>query len=235
MASPLPPASTELAANLASVRGRIARAAERAGRDPAGITLIAVSKTFAAGHVAAAVAAGVRDLGENRIQEAAIKRPEVEHILGADQPGSSLRWHLIGHLQTNKVKQALATFDLIHSVDSLHLAEALSRHATRCVEVLVEVNAGGEESKFGFTPAETPAAVAQIAGMHHLHVSGLMTVAPATADPETVRPLFRDLRLLRDALGLSHLSMGMSGDYEVAVEEGATMVRVGRAIFGERA
>lgn len=217
-----------IATNLAGVRGRIAAAAERAGRDPAVVRLIAVTKTFPAATCAAAVSAGVVDLGENRVQEGVAKATD----LAAD--GLTPTWHLIGHLQSNKVKSALGTFAMIHSLDSLELAAAISRRATSPVSVLLEVNVGAEPSKFGFTPEETPVAHEQIAALPNLAVRGLMTVAPHAPDPEAVRPVFRRLRLLAETLGLPELSMGMSGDYEVAVEEGATMVRVGSALFGAR-
>jgi len=201
-----------------------------------------VSKTFPAALVAEACRAGLTDIGENRVQEAAAKRPQVVAL------GVHPRWHLVGHLQTNKVKTALGLFDIIHSVDSLRLAEAISRQAEQTalgqaglpagqagpVPVLLEVNVGGEASKFGLAPEEVGRAVEQIAGLPGLAVQGLMTVAPLSADPEEVRPVFRELRRLRDALGLRHLSMGMTDDFEVAIEEGATMVRIGRAIFGPR-
>jgi pyridoxal phosphate enzyme (YggS family) len=217
-----------IAANLARVRARIDAAAQRAGRDPRTVRLIAVSKTFPAAAIAAAVTAGVRDIGENRVQEA-----EAKHAALA---GTGVRpvWHLVGHLQTNKVKTALRIFDILHSIDSLRLAEVISRQAAAPVDVLIEVNVAGEASKYGFAPEETPAAVARIAALPNLRVRGLMTVAPEVADPEAVRPVFRRLRVLRDAAGLAELSMGMSGDFEVAIAEGATMVRLGRAIFGAR-
>ena len=217
-----------VAANVAEVRARIRAAAERAGRDPASVTLIAVSKTFPAEAIAAAVAAGVRYIGENRVQEAEGKRAALDAL------GVRPVWHLIGHLQTNKVKTALQVFDILHSVDSLRLAETLSRHATAPVDVLLEVNVGGEASKFGFAPEETLRAVEQVGRLPNLRPRGLMTVAPAVDEPEDVRPVFRRLRELRDAAGLVDLSMGMTHDFEVAIEEGATMIRVGRAIFGER-
>ena len=144
------------------------------------------------------------------------------------------RWHLVGHLQTNKVRTALGLFDIIHSVDSMKLAEVIDRHATAPVPVLIEVNVAGEATKHGFTPDEAASACGKVASLPHLDVQGLMTVAPLVADPQDVRPVFRRLRELRDALRLRHLSMGMTDDFEVAVEEGATMVRIGRAIFGPR-
>jgi hypothetical protein len=217
-----------IADNLTVVRARIAAACERAGRAPEDVTLIAVSKTFGADALAAAFAAGQRDFGENRVQEAL---PKIEAIAAR---GLEARWHLVGHLQSNKAKAAAGRFAVIHSVDSIRLAQELSRRAHRTA-VLLEVNVAQEESKFGFAPEEVAPALSSIANLPHLEVRGLMTVAPDAGDPEAVRPVFRKLRELRDALGLHELSMGMSNDYEVAIEEGATMVRVGRAVFGERA
>ena len=210
-------------------------ACRRAGRSPDEVAVVGVSKTFPAALVAEAWRAGLADVAENRVQEAAGKIPQVGAL------GAQPRWHLVGHLQTNKVKTALGLFDIIHSVDSLRLAEAISRQAEQTAlrqagpaPVLLEVNVGGEASKFGFTPAEAGPAVEQMARLPGLSVQGLMTVAPLSAGPEEVRPVFRELRHLRDALGLRHLSMGMTDDFEVAIEEGATMVRIGRAIFGPR-
>jgi pyridoxal phosphate enzyme (YggS family) len=217
-----------IAANVADVRARIAAAAGRAGRDPASVRLIAVTKTFPVEVCAAVVAAGVGDLGENRVQEGV---PKVEALAAA---GLHPTWHLIGHLQTNKVNAALAAFTVIHSVDSLHLATAISRRASRPVTALIEVNVAAEASKFGFSLADVPGAYKQIAALPNIAVCGLMTVAPQTDDPETVRPVFRQLREMARSLGLPELSMGMTDDFEVAVEEGATMVRVGRALFGPR-
>ncbi len=162
----------------------------------------------------------------------ALTVPEVQRLLeGQGVPTPC--WHLIGHLQSNKVKPALGAFALIHSVDSVDLARTISHRALAHVDVLLEVNIGGEATKFGFTPEQTPAAFREIEALSHLRVRGLMTVAPP-GDAESVRPFFRRLRALAERLALPDLSMGMSGDYEVAVEEGATMVRIGRAIFGER-
>jgi pyridoxal phosphate enzyme (YggS family) len=217
-----------IAANARGVRGRIAAAAARAGRDPATVRLIAVTKTFPTEVCAAAVEAGLTDLGENRVQEGTAKAATLARA------GVQPVWHLIGHLQSNKVRAALGAFAVIHSIDSTELATAISRRAERPVEVLLEVNVGGEPSKFGFAPEETPEASRAIAALPNLLVRGLMTVAPQAEDAEAVRPVFRRLRELAEALGLPELSMGMSGDYEVAVEEGATMVRVGSALFGPR-
>lgn len=213
-------------ANVTQVREHIAAAARSVGRDPAEVTLVAVSKTFPAEMVAAAHAAGIRHFGENWIQEAAQKIPALAGL--APRP----TWHLVGHLQTNKVKAALQLFDVVQSVDSLRLAEAVARRAGEPrVRVLLEVNVSGEASKYGFHPEELPEA---LRALPELAVEGLMTVAPETDDPETVRPIFRRLRELSGAFGLRELSMGMSGDYQVAIQEGATLVRIGRAIFGPR-
>ncbi|MCH8949969.1 MAG: YggS family pyridoxal phosphate-dependent enzyme [Chloroflexi bacterium] len=217
--------------NLASVRQRIDAACRRAGRSPDDVTLVGVSKGASARAVAEACAAGLADVGENRVQEAAAKIPAVRALLGTH---SQPTWHLIGHLQTNKAKTATRLFDILHSVDSLRLAQALSRRANERLPVLLEVNVAQDAAKFGFAPEEVTSALAAIAALPNLDVRGLMTIAPLTDDPETSRPFFRRLRELRDTLGLSVLSMGMTGDFEVAIEEGATMIRVGRAIFGPR-
>ena len=215
-----------IADRAAAVSDRIAAACHKAGRPPGDVTIVAVSKTFPPQAIKEAVAAGMRHIGENRVQEAAEKRPELE--------GLPAVWHLVGHLQTNKAKQAIKLFDVIESVDSFHLAEEISRRADRTLSVLLEVNVAGEESKFGYTPEQALREAEKIGALPHLDVRGLMTVAPLTDDAETVRPVFRRLRELRDALGLRELSMGMTDDFEVAIEEGSTMVRIGRAIFGER-
>jgi pyridoxal phosphate enzyme (YggS family) len=219
----------QIAANRARVRARIARAAERAGRNPESVRLIAVSKTFPADAVIAAHAAGQRLFGENRVQEAVAKAATVREA-GIDD----VDWHLIGRLQTNKARAAADLFAMIHSVDSQRLAQALAARATGRLPVLIEVNAGDEASKAGFALDEAREAVAAIRTLPQLEVQGLMTVAPPAADPEALRPLFRGLADLARELALPELSMGMSGDFEVAVEEGATLVRVGSAIFGER-
>jgi pyridoxal phosphate enzyme (YggS family) len=218
-----------ITANAAEVRARIGAAAARAGRDHAAVRLIAVTKTFPPEVCRAAIDAGLTDLGENRVQEGVAKAAAL-----AEQ-GVRPVWHLIGHLQSNKVKSALATFQIIQSVDSIDLATALSRRATAPISVLLEVNVAAEPSKFGFAPDGVRAAHEQIAALANIQVQGLMTVAPQTDAPETVRPVFRALRRLAESLALPELSMGMSGDYEVAVEEGATMVRIGSALFGARA
>lgn len=218
----------DMADNLGKVKERIARAATRAGRSPGDVTLVAVSKMVDAARVVEAVRLGITDIGENWVQEA---QPKIQ-VLGSQ--GLKPTWHMVGHLQTNKVKAALRLFDVIQSVDSLHLAETLNRQATRTVRVLVEVNVAGEATKTGFTPEETSGAVERLRALPDLEVMGLMTVAPLAADPEKVRPIFRTLRRMAQELGLRHISMGMTDDFEVAIEEGATIVRIGRAIFGER-
>jgi pyridoxal phosphate enzyme (YggS family) len=217
-----------ITANVADIRVRIAAAAARAGRNPDAVRLIAVTKTFPAEVCVAALDAGLTDLGENRVQEGVAK------AVALAEQGRAPRWHLIGHLQTNKVKPALETFAMVHSVDSIDLAATISRRAVAPVPVLLEVNVAAEPSKFGFAPDAVPAAFEQIAALPNLDVRGLMTVAPQTDDAERVRPVFRRLHDLASTLGLPELSMGMSGDYEVAIEEGATMVRIGSALFGPR-
>ena len=227
--------ASALRRHIEEVRGRIDRAAGRAGRNPASITLIGVVKTVPPDLVREAVRLGLTDLGENRVQEAEAK------IAAVGREG--LRWHLIGHLQRNKAARAVTEFDRIHSVDSSELAGALSRHATaaeRTVPVLVEVNVSGESSKFGVAPDRLEPLLGQVAALPGLALEGLMTVAPAVDEPERARPVFAALRTIAGraerALGirLPQLSMGMSGDFEVAIEEGSTMVRVGSAIFGPR-
>ncbi|HSN57117.1 MAG TPA: YggS family pyridoxal phosphate-dependent enzyme [Candidatus Sulfomarinibacteraceae bacterium] len=225
----------ELDRRLWEVRERVAAAAVAAGRDPAEVTLIAVSKTHPPEVVDAAVAAGAGDLGENRVQEAAAKKPRVRPA----------RWHLIGPLQRNKAKLALEVFDVVHTVDRPEVADRLQFLLTehwpeRALEVLLEVNVGGEEQKAGTAPEAAGALLRTALGHDRLTVVGLMAIPPFTDDPEASRPYFRALRELRDRLQeasghpLPQLSMGMSHDFEVAVAEGATMVRVGTSIFGPR-
>ena len=217
-----------IAQRVEAVRERIARACARSARSPDEVTLVAVCKGFPPEAIREAADAGLRHFGENRVQEAEAKRPTLAGL------PASIVWHMVGHLQTNKVKTALNLFDIIQSVDSLHLAEVISQRAPRPVPVFLEVNLAGEATKYGFDVSELPAAAAAIARFPHLDVRGLMTVAPLVHDPEEVRPLFRRLRDTARSLGLRELSMGMTDDFEVAVEEGATHVRIGRAIFGER-
>lgn len=225
---------TDPAANLAPVRRAISDAAVAAGRDPATVRLVAVSKTHPASAVAAVAASGQRIFGESRVQEAREKIP-------ACPPG--LEWHFIGHLQKNKVRQALPLFSFFHSIDSAALAEAVNRIAGEtgsAVDGLLEVNVSGEATKYGFTPARLRAELPALLQLPHLRVRGLMTMAPYSENPEEARPVFRALRELRDELQsarahpLPELSMGMSGDFVPAIAEGATLVRIGSSIFGAR-
>jgi pyridoxal phosphate enzyme (YggS family) len=218
----------DIRANVERVRERIARAAERAGRRPDDVLLVAVSKTVEAERVRAAVAAGITALGENRVQEARAKIAEI---------GRPVAWHLIGHLQTNKARDAVELFDVIHSVDRIELARELDRRAharDRVVKVLLQVNAGGEATKGGVAPEAVAETLEALATLRNLAVRGLMTIPPEVERAEEARGWFQALRKLAERHALPELSMGMSGDFEVAVEEGATMVRVGTAIFGPR-
>jgi pyridoxal phosphate enzyme (YggS family) len=232
-----------LADNLRAVQDRIAAAAARAGRDPASIILVAVSKTHPLETLLEAYALGLRDFGENRVEEASEKLPAFKQA----RPDAPVAFHMIGHLQSRKAEEAVALFDRIHSVDSVKLARRLDRFAAerdRRVPIMLEVNVSGEESKYGFDGRQSEAllgAIEEISQLKHLQLDGLMTMAPIVPVPEQARPVFRALRELRDAiedhfpdLKLPHLSMGMTDDFEVAIEEGATLVRIGRAIFGER-
>ena len=226
----------QVAENLEYVRDAIAQAAKRAGRDTQEVTLIAVSKTVPLDLVRIAYNLGVTDFGENRVQDALPKIAEFS------PPG--VRWHMIGHLQSNKASKVIGAFASVESVDTLHLAQALERHAASKgakLPVLLQVNVSGEASKEGVAPAEVLDMARRVVALPHLLVEGLMTIAPVTQNPEEARPVFRQLRLLRDYLrneipqcDWRHLSMGMTDDYRVAIEEGATIVRIGRAIFGER-
>jgi pyridoxal phosphate enzyme (YggS family) len=226
-----------IADNIAKIRERIERAATRAGRDSDEIALMAVCKTHPAGSIREAFAAGQRLFGENRVQEFAAKAPQVQGLEGA-------QFHMIGHLQSNKAKPAAELFHAIDSVDSRKLAERLDSSAEslgKTLDILIEINVGGEEAKSGIAPGsrELDEMLEHASDWKNLRVRGLMTVPPFTEDPEAARPYFRQLRELRDSLtkkgfAMDQLSMGMSHDFEVAIEEGSTCVRVGTAIFGER-
>lgn len=219
----------DMRANLGRVQESVARACARARRAPDSVLLIAVSKTVEIERVRLAIEAGVAALGENRVQEA---KEKIEAL------GRPVPWHLIGSLQTNKARDAARLFDWVQSVDRLELAQELSRRAhaaSRRLSVLLQVNLGDEPQKGGVAVAELKRLHEVVAALPNLSVRGLMAIPPATGEPEQARPYFRRLRELRDELGLEHCSMGMSADYEVAIEEGATMVRVGTAIFGPRA
>jgi pyridoxal phosphate enzyme (YggS family) len=218
--------------NLEAVHETIARSAERAGRNPTEVVLVTVTKTFPVERIREALAVGLRILGENRVQEAL---PKIEAIGPAD-----VDWHLIGHLQTNKVKFIDGRFRMVQSLDGVGLVEALDRRIQSPLDVLVEVNVAEEPQKTGVLPADLGAVVDAVMTAQHLQLRGLMTMAPMVPDPEAVRPIFRRLRLLRDrtsqqlGVALPVLSMGMTDDYAIAVEEGATMLRLGRALFGPR-
>ena len=223
--------------NVEKIRQRIALACARAGRNPSTITLVAVSKTFPGTLVAEAIHAGVHDIGENYVQEVLDKRKALTD--------EKIRWHFIGHLQSNKVKYIADWVHLIHAVESLSVAKEIDkwgRKANRILDVLVEVNTTGESSKFGVQPDRVIEFVTQLAEYTNLRIAGLMTIGPFLPDPESSRPMFRQLRLLKEQIAglgqrnvtMEHLSMGMTGDFEVAIEEGATIVRVGTAIFGSR-
>ena len=220
-----------IAGNLAEVRRVMAAAAARAGRDAASIRLVAVTKSVGEEETRFLYDLGQRDFGENRVADA---QEKVNAFAGLD-----VKWHMIGHLQTNKVRKVLGRYALIHSVDSVYLMEEIERVAEttgQVVDILAQVNVSGEESKTGFSPQDTRSALFAASEMPHLRVLGLMTMAPLGCDPEKSRPVFRGLRQLRDRLqaegmSLPELSMGMTQDYAVAIEEGATLVRVGSALF----
>jgi len=214
--------------NVRDLQSRIARACEKARRSPDEVTLVAVTKTVDAAAIEAAFNAGVRDFGESRVQEA---KPKIEQLQRL-KPG--ITWHMVGHLQTNKAKTAADIFDIIHSVDSFKLARTLNDCSQKKLPILIQVNVSAEATKSGFQLPEVKDAVKQIGKLPNLEIQGLMTIAPWVSNAEEVRPVLRQMRQLRDSLGLRHLSMGMSDDFEVAIEEGATLVRIGRAIFGER-
>ena len=228
--------TTQIATNIARIKQRIAAAAARSGRDTESIRLMAVSKTVEPERIRQALAAGITLLGENYVQEAREKIPAIGH---------DVQWHMIGHLQTNKVKYVANLFDWIHSVDRLELACELDKRAgqnNRRFNVLIEVNVSGEESKNGAEPSQVLELIRQISALPNLSVRGLMTMPPYSDNPENSRPYFIALRKLRDEIAsaaipgvaMDELSMGMTDDFEVAIEEGATIIRVGRAIFGER-
>jgi pyridoxal phosphate enzyme (YggS family) len=214
--------------NIREVRRRMAQACERSHRSVDEITLVAITKGFEAQAVRTAFDSGINNFGENRVQEAEEKIAQLNDLRPA------VTWHMVGRLQSNKAKVAVELFDIIHSIDSIKLAEILNRRAEKPLHVLLEANVSGEVTKAGFSLGELAAAAKEIGQLPKLKLMGLMTVAPFVPDPEAVRPVFRKLRELRDSMGLKHLSMGMTDDFEVAIEEGATMLRIGRAIFGDR-
>jgi pyridoxal phosphate enzyme (YggS family) len=241
---------SEIACNLANVQERMANAALRARREPSAVTLVAITKTFPVEAVVAAYEAGVRHFGENRVKEGAAKISDVASAIAEPRP----KWHMVGHIQSRKAQMVVAHFDYVHSVSRLKIAHRLSRVAGesgQTLPALLQCNVSGEETKYGFDLQDWEhdagrrdaffAAVDEILALPGLAVRGLMTMAPFVDDPETVRPVFASLRGLFDLLrerypgqDWRHLSMGMTDDFEVAIEEGATMVRIGRAIFGQR-
>ncbi len=228
-----PLGSERLARNLADVRQRMAAACQRAGRAPGDVTLVAVTKSVGTEAIDALRRLGVSDIGENRVQDARAKQEALGGRLG-------LRWHMVGHLQTNKARLAIRLFSVVHSVDSERLAQELERRAAAeglSLPILVQCNVSGEATKFGVAPAGLPRLLDAILPLKHLRLEGLMTMAPFAEDPERARPAFAALRELAErarattGLALPHLSMGMTQDFEAAIEEGATMVRIGTALF----
>ena len=227
---------------LAAIRLRIVAAAGRAGRDPSEVTLVAVSKTHDAEMVASAYRAGMHLFGENRVEEAGPKSEVVARLISPSPPPA---WHMIGHVQSRKARAVLPWAAMVHSVDTIKLARRLSSTNVKRGEdlpILLEINVSGEKSKYGFDPHDLVRAIETIAPLPGIEIQGLMTMAPIMPDPEEARPVFRALRHLRTDLikqfpdlNWQHLSMGMTDDFEVAIEEGATIIRVGRAIFGQRA
>jgi pyridoxal phosphate enzyme (YggS family) len=229
----------DVVANWAAVQERISRAAKRVGRSPEAIQVVAVTKGVDIESITPLLAYGIKAVGENRIQEAL---PKYQRVDWRDK----VKWHFIGHLQTNKVRQCLELASLIHSVDRLRLIREINRRAVNMelpqVEILLQVNISGEATKFGLTPEEVPALIEKAAQYEKVRIRGLMTIAPFEEDPEKTRPVFRKLRLLGEDLEekgfpqfeMKYLSMGMTNDFEVAIEEGANLVRIGSAIFGQR-
>ncbi len=225
--------------NILRIKERVAQTCFRVNRDPGSVVIIGVSKGRQSEEIKEAIDAGIAVIGENKVQEALVKHAQLPTM---NYQLSTVRWHMIGHLQTNKAKEAVKLFDLIHSVDSLRLAQEIDKQAAKIgkvQDILLEVNTSGEASKFGLKPEEVSGLLKEISGLKNIKVNGLMTIAPLVDDPEQVRPYFRALKELQGKISslslntypLSILSMGMSDDFEVAIEEGATMVRIGRAIF----
>jgi pyridoxal phosphate enzyme (YggS family) len=232
----------DIADNLKRVQERVARSSEQSGRPPDAVTLVVVTKTHPIDRIQEALDAGARSLGENRVQEAQDKVAPIRSSLIESDP---VKWHLVGHLQRNKVKPALEIFDLIQSVDSLRLAKEIGKRAVqmqKTVRVLAQVSTSGADTQYGLEPETTPEFIGQLSEIAGLEVQGLMTIGEFLPNPEDVRPCFVRLRELRDriadqkiaAVSLDHLSMGMTSDFEVAIQEGATIVRVGTAVFGRR-
>lgn len=218
-----------LAENLQSVKARIEQAALSCRRNPSAITIVGAVKTVPVETIRAAFALGIGNFGENYVQEAKSKKDILAKL------GVNPTWHMIGHLQKNKVGEAVELFDVIETVDSVILAETIARKVTKQpMPIMLQVNITGETSKFGFVPKEVINVYKTLKNLPELSIVGLMTIAPVVSNPQEARPFFRHLRQLRDELGLPELSMGMTDDFEVAIQEGATIVRIGRALFGER-
>jgi hypothetical protein len=229
-----------IADNILRLRERINLVCSRINRDPNSIKIVAVCKGRAVGKIKEAILAGITEIGENKVQEALTKYNDLQFATPRLHSGQvsdkQIKWHMVGHLQTNKVKEALKIFDLIQSVDSLHLAQEIDKQAARInkiQDILIEVNTSGETAKFGFKPDETIEAIKEIAKLKNVSIKGLMTIAPVVDDSEKTRPYFRHLRKIFGAVNqLPILSIGMTDDFEVAIEEGSNMIRLGRAIFG---
>ncbi|WHH59551.1 YggS family pyridoxal phosphate-dependent enzyme [Petroclostridium sp. X23] len=228
---------TDLEKNICNITENISDAAQRSGRKPEDIILVAVTKTVDADMINRAVASGITNIGENKVQEILNKYDKIQY--------EHVKWHLIGHLQTNKVKYIINKVHMIHSVDSIKLAEEINKRAAkigRTMDILVQVNVSGEESKYGIDVESCGHLIEQLSQLSNIRVKGLMTIAPLTESPEEVRVFFRKLRQLSidinkknyDNINMEYLSMGMTGDYEIAIEEGANIVRIGTAIFGHR-
>lgn len=211
--------------NLEQLKKRIAKACERSHRAPEDVILVAVTKGVNTTAIRAAFNYGIREFGENRVQEASSKINELLEL----KP--YITWHMVGHVQTNKAKIVTDIFDMVQSIDSVRLATVINERAKKILPVLLQVNVSAELTKYGVSTEEIDKTIEQIGKLPNLEQKGLMTIAPLVHNPEEVRPVFRELRKLRDRLGLEHLSMGMTDDFEVAIEEGATIVRIGRAIF----
>jgi hypothetical protein len=220
--------SRNIRKNIEGLRCRIALACERSGRDPSAVKIVAVTKNFSHEAIRDALGCGLTDFGENRVQEAAAKLKQLADCR------ASFKLHFIGHLQSNKARDALEIADIIHSVDTLNLACLIDEKAARKIPVLIQVNLAGEESKFGFAGDKLDSAVRSICQLPNLDVLGLMAIAPQVNDEQKLRPLFAGLKILNQSYNFRELSMGMSDDFEIAIEEGSTMVRIGRAIFGQR-
>ena len=219
--------TSQIAQNLLGIQMRVISAAGRVNRDPSGVTIIGVTKTATAKGIIDAFIAGLEDFGENRVQVLEEKLPGMANIKGRS------RWHMIGTLQKNKINKVLSLFDCIHSIDSVDLAQAVNKRAGKPIDVFIEVNVSGEVSKSGCGIKDVKDIAAEVQKLPNLKLLGLMTIAPESHNPEDSRPYFRKLKELNESLGLKWLSMGMTNDFEVAVEEGATHLRIGRAIFGE--